>query len=358
MLLALHEIWPEAPLYTAVYDPAGAPWAKVFDVRPSFLQHFPFAKSHHELYPWLTPLAFQSFNFDEYDVVLSVTSAEAKNIITKPHTLHICYCLTPTRYLWSGYEEYQMYPAGNFIEKILQKTLALFAPTLKGWDMYASTRPDYYISISQRVSDRIKRFYVRRSEAVIYPPVDLHKFRIHNSEFKVKNNKDYFLVVSRLVGYKRIDIIVDAFNTLGWPLVVIGDGVARKSLEMKAFTNIRFVSRHLTDAELARYYQDCRAFIYAGDEDFGIVAAEAQACGKPVVAYGQSGVAEIILSGKTGELFFEQTPEALTAVLEKTKTTIYDGQTCRKNVMRFSAKRFEQQMKAIVFQLLNDTNTI
>jgi len=151
VLLALHEIWPDAPLYTAVYDPKRAPWAKVFDVRPSFLQHFPFAKSHHELYPWLTQMAFESFSFDEYDVVISVTSAEAKAIITKPRTLHVCYCLTPTRYLWSGYETYQETTRG-----LVKQLHRWMVPHLRKWDMVASSRPDYYIAISKRVKERIE----------------------------------------------------------------------------------------------------------------------------------------------------------------------------------------------------------
>ncbi len=349
VLLALHEIWPEAPLYTAVYDPDGAPWAKVFDVRWSFLQHFPFAKSHHEFYPWLTPLAFQSFNFDDYDVVLSVTSAEAKNLITKPHTLHVCYCLTPTRYLWSGYKAYQMYPSGSIIEKISQKTLARFAPTLRSWDMYASTRPDHYIAISDHVGDRIHKYYHRRVEKTIYPPVDTDFFVPDNHQ---KNNRpSYYLLVSRLVSYKRIDMIIDAFNELGWPLVVIGDGWAKQKLIAQSNRNIRFIGGYLTDRELLQYYQGCRAFVFSGDEDFGIVAAEAQSCGKPVIAYKESGIGEIVKNGKTGELFTKQSADGIKEALIASEEKEYNPFACRTNAIRFSKIRFKEEVKQTISDL-------
>ncbi len=349
MLLALHEIWPDAPLFTALYDPDAAPWAKVFEIHPSFLQQFPFATSHHELYPWLTPLAFQSFNFDDYDVVLSVTSAEAKNLITKPHTLHICYCLTPTRYLWSGYEAYQMYPSGGVLEKILQQSLAHFAPMLRRWDTYASTRPDYYFAISGHVGKRVETYYHRPVEKIIYPPVATDFFvpDLHRKNSQVP----YYLLVSRLVGYKRIDIIIDAFNKLGWPLVVIGDGWARKQLESKARKNIRFVWEHLTDRELLGYYQDCRAFVFSGDEDFGIVAAEAQSCGKSVIAYKKSGISEIVKEGETGELFDAQSVDSCIKALMAGKNKVYDPLKCRANSVRFSKDRFKKEMRQAVYTL-------
>ena len=211
VLLALHDIWPDAPLFTAVYHPGKAAWARVFPaVVPTFLEHAPFSRSHHELYPWATPLAFETFVFDGFDAVISVTSAEAKNIITKPQTLHICYCLTPTRYLWG---EHAVYAAGS-------RWLEALAPTLRRWDRYASQRPDYYIAISHRVAERIKRYYHREVSEVIYPPVEMpastrQRFNASAQKPSTQGRKDalthdYFLVVSRLVPYKRIDIIIEA----------------------------------------------------------------------------------------------------------------------------------------------------
>lgn len=344
VLLALHEIWPDAPLYTAVYDPKGAPWASAFDVRPSFLEYLPLAKSNHELYAWITQMAFETFSFDEYDVVISVTSAEAKAVITKPGTLHICYCLTPTRYLWSAYDTYQE-TSPAFIKQIH----SYLTPKLRKWDLVAAARPDYYIAISHHVKRRIEKYYGREVDNVIYPPVDISHFELG------RLREDYYLLVSRLVGYKRVDIVVDAFNKLGWPLVVIGDGWARKALEKRAANNIRFVSHYLTDHELARYYQNCRAFIFAGDEDFGIVAAEAQACGKPVIGFRQSGISEIVLPGKTGELFSQHCAEALMKVLQTTEMKRYNAWECRENAMRFNKGRFKQEMKETVTRLYQNT---
>ena len=338
VLMALHEMWPEAPLYTAVYDPDHARWADVFTVRATFAQYVPFAKNHHEWFPWLTPMAFESFSFDTFDVVISVTSAEAKYVITKPHTLHICYCLTPTRYLWSGHD---MYAKSS---RILKK----MTPLLRKWDIVGSSRPDHYIAISEEVARRIALYYRRDVARVIYPPVHTDIFTPGKSTVK----GEYFLTVSRLVGYKRVDLIIEAFNKLGWPLIIIGDGRERRRLMQMAGKNIRFI-RSVTDVELARYYQKSRAFVFAGDEDFGIAAAEAQAAGIPVIAYNKGGLAEIVLPGKTGELFDEQSAEALAATLEKFSRQWYDNHSCRINAERFSKVRFMREMKDMVQELYN-----
>ena len=335
VLLALHEIWPDAPLYTAVYDRDRAPWAKVFDVRPSFLQHFPFAKSHHELYPWLTQMAFESFSFDEYDVVISVTSAEAKAIITKPGTLHICYCLTPTRYLWSGYETYQQTAGGLW--KYFHRSMV---PYLRKWDMVASSRPDYYIALSNRVKERIKKYYKKKVLRVIYPPVNTQ-----GPAFEARQGRAFFLVVSRLVGYKRIDAIIRAFNATSLPLVIVGHGIAQGELRRLAGPTIRFVTNHLTDEELAAYYGNCRAFISMADEDFGIAAVEAQARGKPVISYSHSGTSEIVKHGVVGLLFWPQTGEALVSALKQFDTMKIDPSACKTNAVRFSRERFLKEIK-------------
>ena len=334
VLLALHEIWPDAPLFTAVYDPARAGWAKVFHVHTSFLQRVPLARRYHEWFPWLTPMAFESFSFDGYDVVLSVTSAEAKNIITKPGTVHICYCLTPTRYLWSARAEYE---GAGFAGRILH----VLAPTLRKWDILAAARPDYYLAISKRVGARIEKYYKRKVEKVIYPPVDTHTFRI------AKNKGDYFLCVARLVPYKRVDIVIDAFNKLGWPLKIIGSGSSERKLKERAKNNIEFIGGDLTDTELLAYYQRCRAFLFAGEEDFGIVSLEAQACGKPVICPRKSGMAETVIEGVTGELFDTD----LIGTLQKFVKKRYDSDLCRKNAERFSVRRFQKEMKEEIMRL-------
>lgn len=340
VLEALHKLWPDAPLYTAVYDKRGAPWASSFDVRPSFLQRLPFAKSHHELLAPLAPLAFEQFTFDAYDVVITVTSAEAKGILTKPKTLHICYCLTPTRYLWSGFSTYEKSPGLGAFSQISAFFLRLLAPTLRGWDMLAATRPDHYIAISNRVARRIKKYYGQMSD-VIYPPVATHKFRPAKD---VQGKGEYYLVVSRLVGYKRLDIIVEAFRDLGLPLVIIGAGRQKQELINKAAPTIRFINRHLTDSELAHYYQNCRAFIHTADEDFGISMVEAQACGKPVIAFKGSAASEIIIPGKTGLFFEKQSVASLKAAVTGSRRRRFDPAACRANALRFDTKAFKQAM--------------
>jgi len=339
ILMALHEIWPEAPLYTAVYNPETAPWAKDFKVITSFLQKFPLAKTTHEIYPWLTPLAFESFDFSQFDVVISITSAEAKGIITKPGTLHICYCLTPTRYLWSGYWDYQ-------IPKILRPMIT----KLRLWDQVAVWRPDVYLAISKNVAQRIRKYYRREAE-VIYPPVDVEKFKMQNSP---STPSDYFLIVSRLVPYKKTEIAIEAFNQLGLPLKIVGTGSEEEKLKGLAKENIEFLGQ-LTDKELLGYYQECQAVIYPQDEDLGLVPLEAQACGKPVIGLRKGGLLETIIEGKTGEFFYPQTVEALVEKVQSFKgpkvQNKYKPENCRKNAERFSKDMFKKAFEEKIAEL-------
>jgi glycosyltransferase involved in cell wall biosynthesis len=357
VLLALHEIWKDAPLYTSVYHKETAPWAEVFSVIPSFMQYIPFANNHHEWFPWLTPYAFETFDFSAYDVVLSVTSAEAKNVITKPDTLHICYCLTPTRYLWSGYDSYIAEPGLGYMGGIGSKIFRLLTPTLRNWDLIGAQRVDVYAAISKTVEQRIKKYYKRKTETVVYPPVDTDIFVPEKNQHQESMQK--FLVVSRLVPYKRIDIVIEACNCLGLPLIIIGDGSDRRRLEKMAGPTITFINRKLTVVELAHYYQQCQAFLFAGEEDFGIVAAEAQSCGKPVICYKQSGMAEIILPGITGEIFEKQQSDNLINILETFSFKEYDPVSCRKQALLFDKEVFKKHMKAFVeeqYTTFKDTN--
>lgn len=348
VLLALHKIWPKAPLYTAVYDPNRAPWANVFDVRPSFLQNIPFVRRHHEFIPWLMPMAFASFIFDDYDVVVSVTSAEAKGIVTKPGTLHICYVLTSTRYLWSGFAQYQRYPGLGIFDWIAPSVLRHLTPTLRRWDLVSAHRPDTYVAISRRIKDRVETYYDTPVDRVLYPPLDRSKFTV------AKNiNGRYFLTVSRLVGYKRVDIVIDAFNRLGLPLKIIGDGRAKSGLRAKAKKNIEFIDRHLTDDELNSYYQRCLAFVFAGDEDFGLVAAEAQATGAPVICYKHSGMAEIIQDGKTGILFEEQSVDSLLNGIERFHQMRYNKDIIRRHAAMFDQAKFTKAFYEFTQQQLS-----
>lgn len=389
VLLALHEIWPEAPLYTAVYDPAGAPWAGEFQVIPSFLNKLPLAKTNHDKLALLMPLAFESFDFSGFDVVISITSEAAKGIITKPETLHLCYCLTPTRYLWSGYDQY----FNSRLKKLLTRPAIKY---LRTWDLIAAQRPDKLIAISKCVRDRIKKYYNRDSE-VIYPPVDVEKFqqvktehagsghtpspglksdyrpqqdhlggvhsarlagapakratsevsqKLQTSNFKPQTS-NYFLVVSRLVPYKRFDIAIEAFNRLGLPLKVVGEGSDLKRLQKLAHPNVEFLGS-LTDDEVIGYYRNCRAVIFPSEEDFGLVPLEAQACGRPVIAYKGGGALETVIDGKTGRFFWPQTAEALGAAVREIDRFSSKGESYQNNCRRFGKIMFQKRFRAMV----------
>lgn len=345
ILEALHQIWPEAPLYSAVYDQKKAGWAKNFAIKTSFLQKFPLAKNHHELYPWLTPLAFESFSFDGYDLVISVTSAEAKGIITKPETFHLCYCLTPTRYLWVQEKTYLENPGFGFLNPLARLTFKLNKSWLKKWDQVAASRPDSYLSISKLVKKRLKKYYHQDSQ-VIYPPVDTKKSQISNR--KTQNlNKPYFLLVSRLVAYKRVDLAIEAFNKMNLELKIVGTGSLERDLKRKAKKNISFLGQ-LTDAELFGYYHHCRALVMPQEEDFGLVALEAQTCGRPVISYKASGASEVIEEGKTGEFFLKQDADSLIKVIKNFKEDKYQPTDCQKNAQKYSLENFKTKIKKFI----------
>jgi len=391
VLLALRKLFPDAPLYTSVYNPETAPWAKVFDpstpfdkaqgkgsgqgVRTSFLQKFPFSTSFHEFYAILMPIAFESFNFDEFDLVISVTSEAAKGIITKPNTVHICYCLTPTRYLWSGYNDYFANPYLRFISKPA-------VSYLREWDKIAAQRPDVYVAISKEVQRRIKRYYGRES-VVIYPPVDINFQKTQNtqrarmsakpenqkvrssdvsdvptlrsSEFS-ESSESYFLIVSRLVPYKKIHIAIKAFNKLKLPLKIVGVGSEEKYLKSISGSTIDFLG-NLTDKELVEYYKGCRALIFPGIEDFGLTIIEAQSFGKPVIAFRNGGALETIIEGKTGEFFYPQNEEALIKKIKGFKSSKYDPLECIKNAERFSYERFKKEFMDVINRTISNRKT-
>ncbi len=342
VLLALHEIWPEAPLYTSVYDKKAASWADCFEVRTSFLQKLPLPKNEHELYPFLMGIAFESFNFDEFNLVISVTHEFAKAIITKPKTFHLCYCLNPVSYLWSGYEDYFHQKPHWF--KFLTKPLVNY---LRWYDKIISHRPDKYVAISKTVQERIKKFYNQES-AVIYPLVEFARGPLARQEDLLKN--DFYLVVSRLAAQKRLDLAVEAFNQLGLPLKIIGTGRELASLRSRSGPQTEFLG-HLTDEEVAGYYKSCRAVIIPGEEDFNLVAVEAQSFGKPVIAFGRGGVTETVVSGKTGWFFDHQSPISLIGLIRQISFEKINPRDCIENAKKFSKEKFQEEFKKYVRQI-------
>ena len=324
VLIAFHELYPDADWYTSFWSPSGAPFSKLWRV-----YSFPFFHKHHEWFPWAMPFIFESYDFSKYDLVISIGSAESKGVITRPGTFHLNYCLTPTRYLYSHQEEYLTNPIYRSIASILRK-----------WDLVASTRPDEMIAISTQVKNRIKKYYNRDSD-IIFPPVNVQKFKIKSSF--IPSFHDYYLTVSRLVSYKKIDILIKAFNQSGKTLLIIGMGKEYLTLKRLANKNVHLLGS-IPDTELAGYYQHALAFVHAGVEDFGISMCEAQAAGLPVIAYGHGGASDIVIDKKTGILIEHGEPEDFNQAIDMFETMIFDRDICQENVKRFDKLIWQKQI--------------
>jgi len=338
VLEAFCQIFPKAPIYTLLYDGEKTGFAfEGKDIRTSFLQKIPFVKSHHRPFLMLMPLAIEQFDFSEYDLVLSDSASYAKGIITSPETLHICYCHTPIRYAWDDSHKY----IEEFgYSKVIKKIIPFFMNYIRLWDEKASKRADKFISNSKFVSERIRKYYHRESE-VIHPPVKANLF------YLAKKTDDYFLLVGRFLPYKRFDLAIDAFNQLGLPLKIIGDGPDRKRLEKKSNKNIEFVGL-VPDYKLKDYYAHCQAFIFPQEEDFGITAVEAMASGRPVIAYKGGGVLEIIQQGITGLFFENQTSKDLVEVLKNFNSSDFDPKIIRERAMKFDEENFKKKIKKFI----------
>jgi glycosyltransferase involved in cell wall biosynthesis len=351
ILLTLNEIFPNAPLFTSVFHSAKVPWAAVFpEIYTTFLDNISVLRDKHEFLAPLMPLAFESFSFDGYDLVISVTSEAAKGIITKPGTKHICYCLTPTRYLWSHHNTY-------FHNNILRTGSKPVINYLRTWDKIAAQRPDKLIAISTGVQKRIKKYYKRESE-IVYPPVDTDKFQNINSklqtnlktEFPKLKSENYFLVVSRLVAYKKVDLVIHTFNELKYPLVIVGTGSEENRLRKMAKSNIYFTG-FVGDGQLIKLYQNSLALILPQEEDFGMVAVEAQAAGVPVIAYNKGGSVDTVIDLETGVYFSKQNKKSLTTAVKKFEKLKFNKNKLTANAYKFSHERFKNE-------LLNSINSL
>ena len=335
LLLALHSMFPRAPLYTAVYSPKKATWAKVFPkVHTSFLQKIPILKTRHEMLGTFMPLAFESFDFSKHDLVISVTSEAAKVVITTPNTKHISICLTPTRYLWSGHDVYFKNPVLRFFSRPA-------VSYLRHWDKIAAYRPDELVAISTTVQKRIRKYYKRKS-VVIHPPTNLTK-----TKRKMGARGDYYLLVSRLVPYKKVDLVIKTFNKLGLPLVIVGEGNQKMRLMLMAKRNIKFTGK-VTDEELTKHYQTAKVLIMPQEEDFGLTAIEAQTLGTPVIAFSKGGALDSVIDKKTGILFNRQSVKSLTKAIGVFEKTKFDEETIRKNVDKFSTSEFIKKLRTLI----------
>ena len=335
VLQHLHEMFPEAPIYTAVYDARKTlPGLRGADVRTSFIQRIPGIRRSHMAFLPLMPMAFEEFDLTEYDVVITTSSACAKGVVTRPGTLNLCYCHTPCRYIWDLYPEYTR-------GRLARPFFAPVAHYLRMWDRLSSDRVDHFVANSREVAGRIRRHY-RRDAEVIYPPVDVDRIRPSGEP-----PEDFYLVVSRLVGYKRVDLAVEAATRLGRRLVVVGRGPEMKRLSALAGPTVE-LRGWASDEEVASLYARCRAFLFPGFEDFGMSPVEAQAAGRPVVAYGRGGALETVVDGSTGVLFDEQTVDSLCDAILRLERMELDPAVCRRNAQRFSPAEFRRRMLAMV----------
>lgn len=336
VLQAICEMFPDATIFTLLYEPENVDkHFKNRRIRTSIIQRLPGGIKHYQWYMPFMPMAVEFFNLSAYDIVISDASAFAKGVITSTNTLHICYCHTPTRYLWDYTHQYiEELPYNKYFKKVISLVLNY----IRIWDKSAADRVDYFIANSKTIKRRIVKYYRRTSE-VIYPPVDVSRFAVS------EKSGEYFLIGGRLAPYKRVDIAVRAFKELGWPLKIFGDGVDLERLKEMAtrVATIEFLGR-VSEEEKAELYKNCKAFINPQEEDFGITVVEAMACGRPVIAYKQGGATETVIEGQTGLFFTEQTVASLVACLRKFNEDSFSRKDIRQHAEQFSTEKFKDQM--------------
>jgi lipopolysaccharide/colanic/teichoic acid biosynthesis glycosyltransferase/glycosyltransferase involved in cell wall biosynthesis len=334
-------LFPHATLFT-LFHARGSVTSRIeaMPIRTSFLDRLPGAARHYRymlpLYPW----AVSRFDLRGFDVILSNSHAAAKGIRKPPGSIHICYCLTPMRYIWDMQEEYFHYSDPLGLRRAALKALTM---PLRAWDIATAARVDQFIADSRHVQDRISRCYGRSAE-LIYPPVETNFFTPSQD---ADGNPGFYLIVSALVPYKRLDLAIDAFNELGRSLIVVGSGPDLQLLRRRALSNIQFRG-FVSKDELRTLYRQCQALVIPGREDFGLASLEAQACGRPAVAYGAGGSLESVIDQVTGVLFRRPTTEALVDAVRRLERIRFNPGELRANAERFSAERFRQSMLAIV----------
>ncbi len=336
VLEVLVGMFPRAPIYTSMYWREGMPETyRAWNIRITWMNHLPGIYRHHQPYLPLYPLAFARLDLSGYDLVLSNKSGFCHGV-RAGEAAHICYCLTPTRYVW----DFDAYAAREALPPVLRTVLRPLVALLCRWDYQAAQRVDHFVAISTEVQARIRRTYGRDS-VVIHPPVDSARFR------PAPTHDDYYLIVSRLIPYRRIDLAVRAFNQLGLPLVIAGDGRDREALEALAGPTITFLGR-VPDEDLPVLFARCRAYVLPGEEDFGIAPVQAQAAGRPVIAYGAGGALDTVIDGATGVFFREPTPEALVAAVRTFDSNAIDSHVCRANAERFAVEVFKEKLSQFI----------
>jgi glycosyltransferase involved in cell wall biosynthesis len=338
VLEILVRMFPSAPVFTSMYAADRMPAAcRAWDIRTTFMQHLPGVTRKHQMYLPVYPMAFGSVDLAGYDLILSNKSGFCHGVPAPAGAVHVCYCLSPTRFLW----QYETYRAREALGKGADLVLRPLLGPLRRWDYAAAQRVHHFIAISREIQERIRRYY-NRDSSIIYPPVDLRRFTP-----SAEAPGDYFLAGGRLIPYKRVDLAVQACSELGLRLLVFGDGRDRPALEHMAGPTVTFLGRVPWD-ELGRLYAGACAFIFPGLEDFGIAPLEAQAAGRPVIAYAGGGALDTVLPAETGEFFAESTVESLRSALSAFDPTIYDPMACRRNAERFGTERFVDELRSFI----------
>lgn len=343
VLAEMHGMFPSAPVYTSFYEPRLVdPAFQRLDIRRTWLQRFPLWRTNHQALLPFYPLAFGNLRIPDVDLVLSNCSAFCKGVRTPPGAVHVCYCLTPTRFLWMP----DTYLAGERAPVWSRRLLPALLAWARRWDRNAAQRVTQFVAISRAVADRIQRFYGRPS-SVVYPPVEVERFT------PTTDVGDAFLIVSRLIPYKRIDLAVRACTALGLPLRIVGSGRAEADLRAVAGPTISFLGR-LPDRDVSLEMARCRAFLFPGDEDFGITPVEAQAAGRPVVAFGSGGALDTVIDGTTGIHFREQTVASLGDALRRVQTMPFDADVLVANARRFNRENFRRALLEAINTCLSD----
>lgn len=346
VVLALAEAFPGAPIYTSTYAPETMPAFKHLDVSTTYLQSVPSPlKKLHKFFPMLRVRAFQKLDLSEFDIIISSSSAEAKQVRkTRQDQVHICYCHTPIRYYWSHYDEYKNDPGFGKLNWLIRLAMPLLVPPLKKADYKAAQDVDVFIANSETVKQRIKKYY-GRSSTVIHPPVDINRFE------PARKRDDYYVALGRQVPYKRIDLAVAACTVLGLPLKVFGSGSEHEKLVALAGPTVEFYTDRFGDASdeaVEKALNHAKGFIFPSEEDFGIVQAEALAAGAPVIAYGKGGALDIVQDGESGVLFDEQSVAAVSAAIKKAEATNFLPATLRRKSRRFEKSLFISKMRKVV----------
>ncbi len=339
---AMLEAYPDADLFTSVYDPTRLKLFHKHKVNTSFIQKIPIAWKKHQLFPVMRRYAFEAIDLHDYDVVITSSTAEAKGVITGEQTFHISYINTPTRYYWSHYSEYMQNPGFGVLDPLARWQLRRTIDQNRQWDFAAAQRADKVLGNSKTVVQRIKRYY-KRDASVLYPNVEVERFTKAHLRPK-EAPEQYFLVVSRLIPYKRVDVAIEAANLAGIDLVVIGSGSQLKQLREIAGENVHFLTS-ASDDQVTAYMQHAEAFVFPGEEDFGITPVESMAAGVPVIGYGRGGVAETVLDGITGILVPRQTATAFAEAFGRYRKTDYQSRDLLRQAQRFDRSQFIQQLK-------------